>query len=66
MEYKSIVIQLEERQNKYVLETKPISISGEMHKCTGIHLGRAFKCGLEVPDRLALHEEISDVGEDYA
>jgi len=65
MEYKSIVIQLEERQNKYVIETKPINISGEMHKCTGLHLGHAFKCGLEVPDRLSLHEEISDIGEDY-
>ena len=66
MEYKSIMIQLEERQNKYVIETKPINISGEIHKCTGLHLGRAYKCGLEVPDRLALHKEIGDIGEDYA
>ena len=65
MEYKSIVIQLEERQNKYVIDTKPINISGEMHKCTAIHLGRAFKCGLEVPDRLALYEAVSDIREDY-
>ena len=65
MEYKSVVIQLEERQNKYVVETKVIPISGEMRKCTGIHLGHAFKCALEVPDRLSLHEEIGDIGEDY-
>ena len=65
MEYTSIVIQLEERQNKYVIDTKAIPIAGEMRKCTGIHLGRAFKCGLEVPDRLSLHEEIGDIGEDY-
>jgi len=65
MEYKSIVIQLEERQKKYVIGTKAIPISGEMRRCTGIHLGRCFKCGLEVPDRLSLHEEIGDIGEDY-
>ena len=64
MEYKSIRIQLEERQNKYVTETKPINISGEVHRCTGLHLGRAHKCGLEIPDCLS-HEEISDVREDY-
>lgn len=65
LEYKAVVIQLEERQKKYVIETKAISISGEMRRCTGIHLGRAFKCGLEVPDRLALHMEVGDIGEDY-
>ena len=65
LEYKAVVIQLEERQKKYVTKTKVIDISGEMRKCTGIHLNRAYKCGLEVPDRLALHIEVGDIGEDY-
>jgi len=65
IEYKAVIIQLKERENKYVIGTKPIPISGETYRCTGIHLGRAFKCGLETPDCLSLHTEISDVKEDY-